>query len=215
MALICFLQLRGQHALSLGKPAVAGSGGQRGLPGVSVVGVGAIASCATDSCEAAVCTVATFGSSSVGFLISFGVTVPIGVVGLGRPVLWQVGLLDLGLLLGERGRSHRGIGLRSRRQVGLLGRRRRSAPRRCRSHWRRASRRRHRWTADARTPAPRRRACSASAATAADHPQPPGGPLSRRDQDFGISSISGSSRLCRFRGRGRRRHRQRPRAQPA
>ena len=43
---------------------------------------------------------------------------PVGIVGLGRHVLWQLGLLELGLLLGQRRRSDGGVGVRTRRQVG-------------------------------------------------------------------------------------------------
>ena len=44
----------------------------------------------------------------------------IGILGLGRRVLWQVGFLHLGLLLGKLRRGDRGIGVGSRRQI-LVG----------------------------------------------------------------------------------------------
>jgi hypothetical protein len=44
----------------------------------------------------------------------------IGVLGLDRHVLRQVGLLDLGLLLGKLRRGLRRIGVRTRRQVLFL-----------------------------------------------------------------------------------------------
>ena len=46
---------------------------------------------------------------------------PIRLRLLGRHILGQVGFLDLGLLLGERGRGYGRIGVRPRRQIGLLG----------------------------------------------------------------------------------------------
>ena len=78
----------------------------------------AVASAATDSVEACVCTAAIFGSSSFGFFELVLRHHPVGLFGLGRLVLRQLGFLDLGLLLGKLWRCRGGIGIRTGRQVG-------------------------------------------------------------------------------------------------
>ena len=83
----------------------------------SVLGV-AVASAATDSVEAEVCTV---GDLRIVFLRLVRIVLrhhPIGIFGFGRHFLRQFGFLDLGLLLGERRRRDRRIGVRARRQIG-------------------------------------------------------------------------------------------------
>ena len=129
----------------------------------------------------------------------------------GRRVLWQLGFLDLRLLLGERGRSHRRVGIRSRRQVGR--------PRACGEAISRpisiagAPRaRRRRRSADARPPAPRRR-------DAARRRRPlrksrAAGKAFARDR--GQTSLISRSRLCRCAAAGAPpARRERPRAPPA
>ncbi len=83
----------------------------------SVLGV-AVASAATDSVEAEVSTAATLGSSSLGFFEFVRRHHPIRILGFGRHFLGQFRFLDLGLLLGQRRRSDRRIGVRTGRQIG-------------------------------------------------------------------------------------------------
>ena len=107
--------MRARRAVS---PLPIAGATERGPSGIaSELGV-AVASEATDSVEAWVCTAAILVSSSLGLFGLVRRHQPVGLVGLGRDVLRQLGLLDLGLLLGQRRRRHRRIGVRSRRQVG-------------------------------------------------------------------------------------------------
>ena len=143
----CGARFRRCHARARSSAVPSGMASELGV---------AVASAATDSVEAAVCTAAIFGSSSFGLLESFGVTTRSGSsasvgVSFGSSVSLtsafcsaSAGEATDASVSGPGGRS---VGSRLRR--GQFAGRSRSQARR--------ARRRHRRSADARSPAPRRR----------------------------------------------------------
>ena len=112
-------------------------------------------------------------SESFGATTRSGSSVSVGVS------LGSSGFLHLGLLLGNRGRGDRRIGVRTRRQVGRLQDAAMSSPVRSRSQARRGRIVGIVVAADARPPALRRRDEVRAQPTACENPQPPGRSLLR------------------------------------